>query len=1078
MMKNTKHRKGLWKLVCGTLILAMIFAGALVAFADGEYTRNLTVNGITVTVGGNTITNVYSDPVSFYEEASSGSLNNYAIQYQPVGENDTVIYTALYPDTTTGRTGEGITEYVCQPDGAAYFVTAINTTGDGTTYIPVGGFVLSVKESQHANFAKVGDQIALGGEKLTIPTKAVESEAGKRIAVDYTNVTRSGSMVVYYDYQFGAKTGTNVFGTEMTCVYDFEESTFKVTSFRGFGMGDESGSEIPDNSFVLSTYGEGYRQLLVKGQLFQVGDAVKMVGFDFIRFGGTVKGEFDHINPDAQSNPAGMETEKEEFPAFRGENQTIVYKYGWNYKDSSGTGTNVYGFEAAVNAEGVVVELGVNVSAIPEGGFVISGHGRGRDFIRSNIVLGATVVLDEEAGTYSVSTTLNSYYENLVTSVNNTVTVAEDRIRQLYDIDSEALNQYITEVRASLAELKTVKERIEEGLEGGNWDEKERLRNLMEYNNYQLEVERLHRIIQTTAAESKPVSARAVWHRPIEMTYAAIEENVKMYATIGINTIFVETWYNGYSSFRSDFEDFPYNPRLSPSYSKDQDNVYADYLSAFVACCQEYDIEVHAWVENFYVGLQNTVPIVQNHPDWIMYNDDGSIYQRNEGGAYIFLDPANEEVQNALIAYYQELFDKVPDVAGLNLDYIRYPVTDADEDSGYTIAAMTKFAEKKGMTFNDSQMADRDKMAKKFKQLFDAAYLAGGQEEADANYNDWVNFRINVVTEYVRRIKLEVKDTKHIVLSTSVFASVAESLKNKKQDWKTWFANGWIDIATPMAYYTDASDVLKNVTAMIQSAGNICYYYTGIASSYSGLPAWQNKEQIEASYLAGANGYVIFCSTQIIGHADVQEVLMAGVNSTSAVRPHDSLDKVLEAYFDAILDRAERLYIPAGGMTQDQYNQLQAKFNEILAMETEGAVNIYKIQAAVQSLYGITGTSYAKGYSGQRMVETFKEIVSLLDSRMSIALVASGDWNPEENPVRPTVTENGIKQPEASKPNQPVNPNGNTSSANKNNQTNNEEAESFFGKLWIILIIAVVVMLGSLGVIIWMAKSKKPNKPE
>jgi hypothetical protein len=35
---------------------------------------------------------------------------------------------------------------------------------------------------------------------------------------------------------------------------------------------------------------------------------------------------------------------------------------------------------------------------------------------------------------------------------------------------------------------------------------------------------------------------------------------------------------------------------------------------------------------------------VKNHPDWIMYNDDGTIYQRNEGGAYIFIDPANKEV--------------------------------------------------------------------------------------------------------------------------------------------------------------------------------------------------------------------------------------------------------------------------------------------------------------------------------------------------------------------------------------------------------------------------------------------------
>ena len=1073
MKHKLNIRACLRTVICCLLVVAMLPLSALPVFAEGEFTRDISVKDITVTVGGKTLEGVYSDPVGFYEVTAAGYLTDYEIQYQTVGANDSVIYTALYPLTTTGRTGEGITEYVCKPEGAKYFVTAINTTGDGTTYIPVGGFVLSVKESQNPALAQVGDEIVLGGETLALPNKAVESESGKRIAVDFTNVIRSSPMVVYYDYQFGAKTGTNVYGTEMTCVFNFEENTFEVTEFRAFGTGDASGSVIPDNSFVLSAYGEGYRQLLEKGELFVKGDKVKMVGFDFIRFGNTIYGEYDFINPDAQMNPNGMETETAEFPAFRGPDQTIIYKDGWNYNDATGTGANVYGFEAAVDAEGVVVEVGVNVSKIPEGGYVISGHGKGRDFIRSNIVLGATVVLDEETKTYGVTTTLNSYYENLVTSVNTTVTVAENRMRQLFDINTELLEQYIGQVDQALEELKTIKEQIESGMEGAELTEEERLSKLMNYNNYQLKVEVLQRKIQTTAAESKPVSARGVWHRPVEKTYADIEETIRTYAKVGINMIFVETWYNGYSTFRSELADFPYNPQLSENYTKNEETKYDDYLTAFVACCKEYGIEVHAWVENFYVGTQAEVPIVANHPDWIMYNDDGSIVQRQEGGKYIFLDPANKQVQDALIGYYLELFEKVPDVAGLNLDYIRYPVTTADKDSGYTIAAMEGFAAEKGMTFSDAQKADREKMARKFKQLFDPSYLINGQEEADQNYEDWVAYRTKIVTEYVRRIKNEVKNTQDIVLSTSVFADITETLNKKKQDWRTWFANGWIDIATPMAYYTDASDVLKNVTAMIQAAGNICYYYSGLASSYSGLPAWQNKEQVEASYMAGANGYVIFCSTQIIGHEDVQEVLMAGINSTSAVRPHDSLDKVLAGYADCILDRAQRIYIPAGGMTQEQYDQLAAKFAEIQAMPTDGAVNVYKIQKAIQGLYGMTGTSYAKGYSGQRMVETLKELVALLDTRISIELVANGDWNPEENPVRPIVTEDGIKEPSSGDNEQNTNKPSNKPGNAKDPAGDKASNEAFFKDLWIVLGVALVVMAVTTVAIFQMARRKK-----
>jgi hypothetical protein len=204
----------------------------------------------------------------------------------------------------------------------------------------------------------------------------------------------------------------------------------------------------------------------------------------------------------------------------------------------------------------------------------------------------------------------------------------------------------------------------------------------------------------------------------------------------------------------------------------------------------------------------------------------------------------------------------------------------------------------------------------------------------------------------------------------------------------------------------------------------------------------------------------------------VQEVLMAGVNSTGAIRPHAALNEVLEGYFNSILDRAQRIYIPNGGMTQEQYNQLSAKFDEIKAMPTDGAVNIYKITKSVQSLYGMSGTSYAKGYAGQRVVETLKEIVSLLDSRMSIALIQNGDWDPEKNPVRPTVTEDGIKEPEQTKPGTSVKPGnkpGNDIAGDKDSN------EAFFQQLWIILAVAVVVMLLSGVAIVMMAKRKKKD---
>ncbi len=999
-------KRKLFKLGLGCLIVALLMVCGISVFAiDGEYTRDITVMDITVTANGQTITNVYSDPVDYWEVADAGSLNDYEIRYDTIKATDSIIYTGYYPDTTTHRQGNVI-EYVCEKVDSQYVVTKINTSGDGSTYIPLNGFVLSLSSSTGEGFAKVGDVISLGGRTLTIPTRAVESASGKRIVVDATNANRSMPMVVYYDYQFGEKTGTNVFGTEMICQFDFEKNTFIVIDFRPFLSGDDSGSVIPDNGFVLSAYGEGFRALLAAQQLFKVGDEVKMVGFDYVRFGGTVYGSFDHINPDKNTNPDAMETATEEFPGFRGTNQTIIYKYGWQYKNASGTGTNVYGYEAAVDANGVVVELGVNVSSIPEGGFVISGHGVGRDFIRSNVVLGATVVLDEANKSYSISTTLNSYYENLVTSVNTIIDVAESRIKQLYDVDSVTLNAYISQVKDELDTLETLKDEIEAKLANPDLTEEERLSLLMNYNDSQLKIERLRQSILVSSAESKIVSARAVWHRPIETTYAEIKANVEMYKEIGINLVFVETLYNGYSSFKSDVEEFPYHKNLANTYKTESGIVYDDYLSAFVACCIENGIEVHAWVENFYVGIDGNVAVLKMHPDWIMYNDNGTIVQRNEGGPYYFIDPANMEVQDTLIAYYNELLEKHPEITGLNLDYIRYPVSDALEDTGFTMAAMKGFYDSLGKTFTENQLSDRTKMYNKFKQLFDENYLIGGQAEADANYEKWVQYRMGVITEYVRRIKNEVKEPNDVMLSTAVFASLQESFGAKKQDWQTWFMNGWIDIATPMAYYNNESDVNLRVKDMILMSGNKCMYYTGLASSYSGLPAWQNKEHIEASYNAGANGYVIFCSTQIIGHDDVQNALKSGVNSKWAVLPHAEIADILEATFGDILDKAERLYIPAGGMTEENKAALAEIFEEISAIEADDAQGIYDVQQRIAKFIKSEVKNYAKGYSRQRIIEQLEELVDLLDSRVSMKLIYDGEWDPEQEKTRPTLENN------------------------------------------------------------------------
>lgn len=398
---QTKQKNLVLAAICAFVLAFCAVLGAIslptntasAATMNGSFSQT----ELTIVVNGETkFTGVYTDPVTYSDSADNGMLTSASetLETAKLQSADTILFTALYPYTTTKRAGD-YNEYTVEYIDKKYSVTAVATSGDGATYIPVGGYVLSVSKSSNVTL-EVGDVLSVDG--LELVTKAVESDKGVRVAVDALNGVRTGYHIVYYDYDFGKKTGTNVFGTEFTAIFDETTGYFNLTKFRGFGTGDDSGSEIPDNGFVLSAHGEKFRGQLVENIRFSVGDKLSLKGFDYIRFGGEPVTYTYHYEYKNESDPSDelylnngrWETENEPFAAYRGENQMIIYQYGWSYNGSKGTGTNVYGYEAAVDANGNVVERGVNVSSIPEGGYVISGHGSSRDFIRSSIPLGAS----------------------------------------------------------------------------------------------------------------------------------------------------------------------------------------------------------------------------------------------------------------------------------------------------------------------------------------------------------------------------------------------------------------------------------------------------------------------------------------------------------------------------------------------------------------------------------------------------------------------------------------------------------------------------------------------------------------
>ena len=81
------------------------------------------------------------------------------------------------------------------------------------------------------------------------------------------------------------------------------------------------------------------------------------------------------------------------YPGLRGPNQLIIYTPAYGFR----TGTNEFGTEAIVE-NNMVVRLNGADSVIPKNGFVISGHGKAKDWIMKNVQVGSKVYIDYSNG--------------------------------------------------------------------------------------------------------------------------------------------------------------------------------------------------------------------------------------------------------------------------------------------------------------------------------------------------------------------------------------------------------------------------------------------------------------------------------------------------------------------------------------------------------------------------------------------------------------------------------------------------------------------------------------------------------
>ncbi len=324
-------------------------------------------------------------------------------------------------------------------------------------------------------------------------------------------------------------------------------------------------------------------------------------------------------------------------PDNRGDDLVIYTKLFGHY-----TGSDMRGYEAVV-VDNRVIQLNQGNSYIPQNGYVISGHGKAKKFILENLFEGADVSIDFDKSKLVVQTHPDNYlYE---------ANYRLEKIKKTYEAaDKESLGKEKIEFYIKRAEdlLNTTKKLIMfEDYENAY----QMAQDSIVYSDMALYFTLLY-----DADEFKGIKVF-----PYQKNETEVRQAFNTINNLGINNIFIETYYNGMTIYKSEVQEQYKLPAQNRYYGE------FDPLATWIALAKEHGKNVYATINAFNLGNVQKSTIKTNvstvYPEWKFKADNDELY----------LNPENEQVQRYIMALIDEVSKKY-EIAGVNITGLDVPM--------------------------------------------------------------------------------------------------------------------------------------------------------------------------------------------------------------------------------------------------------------------------------------------------------------------------------------------------------------------------------------------------------------------
>lgn len=307
---------------------------------------------------------------------------------------------------------------------------------------------------------------------------------------------------------------------------------------------------------------------------------------------------------------------------------------------------------------------------------------------------------------------------------------------------------------------------------------------------------------------------RGIWYYPFinmqgvdyydDTSKEGIVNTLTRFKRMGINSIFLMLFTDlstGYCLYDSSyFIKYPYLDEAC-----DYDEYSKDYLQCFISEAHKLGIAVNAYTQTFYAHYT----MKNFKEEYIIIDDDGNIPKWDSYGDVANFDVCNEELQEILLSWYQELITKY-DWDGVEYDVIRYPYGNLGEklndskikrsdlvDYGYNSGTVQKFMDKYQLTGDLATLICENKDIR----------------------IQWFNYKIEALNSFVAKCSQMIRQIKpKLTISAAVFPSIDGAKISYLQDYRTWCLNGYLDALEPMCYTTNVDTFNSQVQALYQAS--------------------------------------------------------------------------------------------------------------------------------------------------------------------------------------------------------------------------------------------------------------------